>query len=171
MIYYNNLRKEIRILVLGLDMSGKSQLVHYLVGSYNNGGPTIGVKVKGIEYHDINLMIIDFGGLTVYRYFWKDYYECASAIIFMINSSDKERIGEAKECFQELLKDKNLINVPILAFGNFSDIENCLCPDEIIEKLEMNNIRGREWALYSCSTWKGTGIKEGIKWLFEKLSE
>ena len=35
---YNNLRKEIRILVLGLEMSGKSQLVHYLVGSYNNGG-------------------------------------------------------------------------------------------------------------------------------------
>ena len=35
----------------------------------------------------------------------------------------------------------------------------------------MDDITGRESALYAISALNGTGVKEGIKWLFEKLSE
>ena len=34
----------------------------------------------------------------------------------------------------------------------------------------MNDITGRDWSLYACSALKGTGVKDGIKWIFEKLS-
>ena len=35
----------------------------------------------------------------------------------------------------------------------------------------MCDIIGRDWAIYDCSALKGVGVKDGIKWLFEKLSE
>ena len=48
---------------------------------------------------------------------------------------------------------------------------NCLGPDEIIEKLNMENIKDRDWSVYECSALKGTGVKDGIQWIFEKLSD
>ena len=92
-------------------------------------------------------------------------------MIYVVDASDEERIGECNESFQNLLKDEKLKNVPILAYGNKADLQNCLGPDEIIEKLEMNDITGRDWSLYACSALKGTGVKDGIKWLLEKLSQ
>ena len=59
----------------------------------------------------------------------------------------------------------------MLAFGNKADLMNCLGPDEIIEKLNMNDITERDWSLFACSALKGTGVKGGIKWIFEKLEE
>lgn len=41
--------------------------------------------------------------------------------------------------------------------------------DEIMDKLELNDIIDREWALHSCSALKGTGIMEGLKWLLDKI--
>ena len=35
----------------------------------------------------------------------------------------------------------------------------------------MDDITGRGSAIYVISALNGTGVKEGIKWLFEKLSE
>ena len=41
---------------------------------------------------------------------------------------------------------------------------------QVIEKFELNEIEGRERALYMCSALKGYGVKDGIKWILEKLS-
>ena len=49
-------------------------------------------------------------------------------------------------------------------------IDNSLGLDEIIDKLNMNDITGRDWSLFACPALKGNGVKEGIKWVFEKLS-
>ena len=80
-------------------------------------------------------------------------------------------MDECNESFQQLLNEEKLKNVSVLVYGNKADLENCLEPDIIIEKLKMNDITGRDWAIYACSALKGTGVKDGIKWLFEKLSE
>ena len=168
---YNKLRKEIQILVLGLDNSGKTTLVDCLVGTNHYGAPTPGLIVTNINICGINLNIIDMPSRKFFYQYWHYYYEGTDAIIFMIDGSDDGRIEEVKECFQKLLKEKNLKNVPILTYDNKADLMDCLGPDEIIDKLEMYDIEGRDWAIYDCSALKDNGIKEGIKWLFEKLSE
>ena len=108
------------------------------------------------------------GGKKQYQ---KYYYDKVDALIYVVDESDEERIKECNESFQSLLKDEKLDKVPVLAYGNKADLSNCLGPDEIIEKLEMNDITGRDWSLYACSSLKGTGVKEGIKWILEKLSQ
>ena len=53
---------------------------------------------------------------------------------------------------------------------NKSDLKNVFEADEIVEKLELNEIVDRDWSLYACSALKGFGIMEGLKWLMEKVA-
>ena len=169
---YNKLKPEPNILILGLDNAGKTTLLNYLTHEDNkNVTTTKGVNAKSIQCGGIKLNVYDLGGQKAIREYWKYYYEKVDALIYVVDASDEARIGECNESFQSLLKDDNLKNVPVLAYGNKADLQNCLGPDEIIEKLEMNDITGRDWSLYACSALKGTGVKDGIKWLLEKLSE
>ena len=169
---YNKLKKEPTILILGLDNAGKTTLLNYLTHEDNRQTiPTQGVNGKSIQCCGINLNVYDLGGQKAIRDYWKYYYENVDALIYVVDASDEERIGECNESFQSLLKDEKLKNVPVLAYGNKTDLDNCLGPDEILEKLEMNGITGRDWCLYACSALTGDGVKDGIKWLLEKLSQ
>ena len=41
--------------------------------------------------------------------------------------------------------------------------------DEIIAKLELNNIKSRKWSIFACSAIKGDGVSEGMKWLIDSI--
>ena len=170
---YKKLKAEPNILILGLDNAGKTTLLNYLTHENLKAqtSPTKGVNAKSIQCGGIKLNVYDLGGQKAIREYWQYYYEKVDALIYVVDASDEARIGECNESFQSLLKDDNLKNVPVLAYGNKADLQNCLGPDEIIEKLEMNDITGRDWSLYACSALKGTGVKDGIKWILEKLSQ
>ena len=157
------LKKETNLLILGLDNAGKTTMINYLVGADNkNTTPTQGVNGKSIQHNGVTLNIYDLGGQKAIREYWKYYYEKVDALIYVVDASDEARIDECNESFQSLLKDEKLDKVPVLAYGNKADLNNCLGPDEIIEKLQMNDITGRDWSLYACSALKGTGVKDGI---------
>ena len=112
-------------------------------------------NIKEYENHMIDKYVTDFSSLN-------KTLEFKRFVQVEFNSYNE---------LEQLLKDENLKNVPVLAYGNKADLNNCLGPDEIIEKLEMNDITGRDWSLYACSALKGTGVKDGIKWILEKLSQ
>ena len=65
---------------------------------------------------------------------------------------------------------KKLLQLPLLDYAHKNDLQNVLEADEIIKKLELNNIN-RDWSLCACSALKGFGIMEGISWLLNKVSE
>ena len=169
---YNKLKPEPNILILGLDNAGKTTLLKYLTNEDNkNTKPDSGLNAKSIQCGTIKLNVYDLGGQKAIREYWKYYYDQVDALIYVVDSSDEERIGECNESFKSILKDEKLTNVPVLAYGNKADLTNCLGPDEIIEKLEMNDITGRDWSLYACSALTGEGVKDGIKWILERLSQ
>ena len=68
------------------------------------------------------------------------------------------------------MKEEKLKKVPLLVYANKSDLKNVFEADEIVEKLELNEIVDRDWSLYACSALKGFGIMEGLKWLMEKVA-
>lgn len=80
-----------------------------------------------------------------------------------------KRIDEANQLLQELLKEKRLKKKPMMIFANKNDNDDVLDAEEILDKLNLNKIRDREWVLHSCSALKGTKIVEGIKWILDKL--
>ena len=61
--YYNKLKPEPNILILGLDNAGKTTLLNYLTYKNNkNTKPTPGVNAKSIQCDCIKLNVYDLGG-------------------------------------------------------------------------------------------------------------
>lgn len=54
--------------------------------------PTIGFNVEEVNYKNLKFTIWDIGGQTVLRNMWHYYYEGGDAVIYVLDSSDKERI-------------------------------------------------------------------------------
>ena len=87
--------------------------------------------------------------------------------------NDKVNVKRSKdEMFKKLIKFPllKLSKIPLLVYANKADLNTCLGIDEIVDKLELNDITDRDWSLFACSALKGFGIMEGLKWLIEKFA-
>ena len=156
---YKTFKKNPNILILGLDNAGKTTLLKCLTEEeIKITEPTKGVNVKSIIYNGFTINVTDIGGQKEIRQYWNYYYEGVDALIFVVDASDDERIAECNDQLKKLLVEEKLAKVPILTYANKSDLKGCLGPDEILDKLEMNDINGRDWSLYACSALKGTGV-------------
>ena len=54
-----------------------------------NTTPTIGLNVESVQYKQLEFLVFDVGGKV--RSLWSHYYENLDAVIFVIDSVDKER--------------------------------------------------------------------------------
>jgi small GTP-binding protein len=82
---------EKRILLLGLDNAGKTSiLIQYKEKTFMpTAVPTIGLNIEQVEFQGFNLTFWDVGGQAVRL--WKHYFDSIDAIIYVIDSTDKER--------------------------------------------------------------------------------
>jgi len=90
-------RKEVRVLILGLDNAGKTTILYRLqVDEPVTTVPTIGFNVETLRYKNIKFQVWDLGGQTSIRPYWRCYYPNTDAIIFVVDSTDVERLELAK---------------------------------------------------------------------------
>ena len=69
-------KKEMRILMVGLDAAGKTTILYKLkLGEIVTTIPTIGFNVETVEYKNINFTVWDVGGQDKIRPLWR----CATA--------------------------------------------------------------------------------------------
>lgn len=60
----------------------------------------------------------DIGGQKAIRPYWKNYYDNTDGMVFVVDSSDEERLKECVEELQSLMAEDSLANVPLLVFAN-----------------------------------------------------
>ena len=117
-----NLKKddqELRILMLGLDNSGKTTALKQLASEDATSiTPTQGFNIKSVQSQGFKLNVWDIGGQKHIRPYWKNYYSNTDAIIYMVDSSDKRRNDEAAEELEGLMEEEQLAGVPTLVFAN-----------------------------------------------------
>ena len=78
-----------------------------------------------IIFHDIfisRLNFWDLGGQTELQALWDKYYSECHAIIYTVDSNDRERIDESKRCFDAMISNANINNVPLLVLANKQDL-------------------------------------------------
>ena len=80
-------RREARILVVGLDNSGKTTLVQRLNPKKNPSDvvPTVGFQVEEFVKNNINFTIFDMSGQGRYRSLWEQHYKDVEAIIYVLD--------------------------------------------------------------------------------------
>jgi len=59
--------------------------------------------------------------------------------------------------------------LPLLIFANKQDLNLSLNAEEIMEILNLNNIRNRKWTIVACSAITKLGLQDGIEWLSESI--
>ena len=88
-------RDECRVIVVGLDGCGKTTIVHRLKhGALDDSEiiPTVGFNVECVEHKKMIFSLWDLGGAQDARTFWRFYYPDTQAVIFVIDSSDVNRM-------------------------------------------------------------------------------
>ena len=92
-----NMNKEAKILLLGLDGAGKTTIIYqFKLGEQVVAIPTIGFNVEEVKYKNITFTMWDVGGQERIRNMWHHYIDNSDALIFVVDSADRERIQTCK---------------------------------------------------------------------------
>ena len=161
--------------MVGLDNSGKTSILYHMkFGDLINTITTIGFNLETIKYKGLNLSIWDIGGYNIYyenkvRKLWTHYSQNTDGIIFVVDSTDKERFEQAKEALSLLIFNDEFKNIPLLVFANKQDLPMSYLPNNIIEILDMGKIKDNKWLVQGASALNGKGLNEGFNWFCNEL--
>lgn len=78
----------------------------------------IGFNVESVTYKNIKFQVWDLGGQTSIRPYWRCYYPNTQAIIYVVDSSDTERVGTSREEFHAILQEEELKDALLLVYAN-----------------------------------------------------
>eukprot|EP00005_Dracoamoeba_jomungandri_P003402 CAMPEP_0174257942 /NCGR_PEP_ID=MMETSP0439-20130205/7036_1 /TAXON_ID=0 /ORGANISM="Stereomyxa ramosa, Strain Chinc5" /LENGTH=169 /DNA_ID=CAMNT_0015341257 /DNA_START=46 /DNA_END=552 /DNA_ORIENTATION=+ len=158
-------KKEMRILMVGLDAAGKTTVLYKLkLGELVTTIPTIGFNVETVQYKNLNFTIWDVGGQDKIRPLWRHYYQNTQGVIFVVDSNDRERIGEAAEELQKMLREDELREAVLLVLANKQDLPNAMSVAEVTDKLGLHSMRNRKWYIQATCATSGDGLYEGLDW-------
>jgi small GTP-binding protein len=162
--------KRAQILILGLDASGKTTIIHRIkTGNNIITVPTIGFNTETFVYGNLTFSAFDLGGQDQIRKLWHHYYPGTDAIVFIVDSADKRRFPSAKYELDELLKNPVLRNIPFLIFANKQDLPRAATTSDVATALQLFNIKDRKWKIAESIGTSGVGIDEGFEWLSKTL--
>ncbi|KAG5448112.1 hypothetical protein CRM22_005850 [Opisthorchis felineus] len=164
-------KKEMRILMVGLDAAGKTTILYKLkLGEIVTTIPTIGFNVETVEYKNISFTVWDVGGQDKIRPLWRHYFQNTQGLIFVVDSNDYERIGEAREELSRMLNEDELRDAVLLVFANKQDLPQAMSAADVTDKLGLHTLRNRTWFIQATCATNGTGLYEGLDWLSNTLS-
>jgi ADP-ribosylation factor protein 1 len=163
-------KKEMRILMVGLDAAGKTTILYKLkLGEILTTMPTIGFNVETVEYKNICFTVWDVGGQDKIRQLWRYYFQNTQGIVFVVDSNDRERMTEAKRELSKMLGEDELRDALLLVFANKQDLPNAMIASEITSKLGLDSLRNRSWFIQATCATTGEGLYEGLDWLSNQL--
>ncbi|KAK6191465.1 hypothetical protein SNE40_003149 [Patella caerulea] len=158
--------KERRILILGLDGAGKTTILYRLqVGEVVTTIPTIGFNVETVAYKNLKFQVWDLGGQTSIRPYWRCYYSNTDAIIYVVDSMDRDRIGISKQELVSMLEEDELKKAILVVFANKQDIEGAMTVSEVTSALGLTALKNRKYQIFKTSAIKGEGLDEAMEWL------
>lgn len=163
--------KEWRILLLGLDNAGKTTILKKLSDEeVSHIMPTQGFNIKSLTLAGMKLNVWDIGGQKSIRPYWANYYENTDCLIYVIDSSDEERVEETGVELNQLVEEEKLAGVPVLVFANKQDLDTAMSAAEISSALSLTNLRDRQWHIQPCSAQTGEGIQKGLDWVMKQIN-
>ncbi|RQM14326.1 hypothetical protein DD237_003717 [Peronospora effusa] len=165
-------KKEMRILMVGLDAAGKTTILYKLkLGEVVTTIPTIGFNVETVEYKNISFTVWDVGGQDKIRPLWRHYYQNTQGLIFVVDSNDRDRVDAARDELHRMLNEDELRDSVLLVFANKQDLPNAMSAAEMTDKLGLHGLRHRQWFIQACCATTGDGLYEGLDWLSATLQK
>lgn len=173
--------RKVTLVMVGLDNAGKTATVKGIQGeSPQDVAPTVGFSKADIRQGRFDITMFDLGGGKQIRGIWKNYYAESYGVVFVIDSSDVDRMEETKETVAEVLRHPRIAGKPVLVLANKQDREGAMAEADIIEFLSLEKLVNDHKCLCQiepCSAVLGYGkkidshIRKGLKWLLEVIAK
>eukprot|EP00158_Paraphelidium_tribonemae_P001168 Partr_v1_DN24058_c0_g1_i1_m34685 putative adp-ribosylation len=173
-------KEEFYVLVLGLDNAGKTTLLEKIKSLYlgvpglppDKIIPTVGLNIGKIDIGaNMRISFWDLGGQTDLQSIWQSYYAECHAIVFMIDSTDKERLEEVQKVFQKIILNDEAEGVPVLMLANKQDMPLALKVEEIKEIFNhiALTLGARDSKVLPVSALHGEGVRDSVEWLHTRI--
>ena len=130
--------------------------------------PTVGFNMRKVTKGNVTIKLWDIGGQPRFRGMWERYCRGVTAIVYMVDSADHEKMDTAKTELHQLLEKPQLAGIPVLVLGNKNDLPNATNETEMIERLELSTIKDREICCYSISCKDNVNIDITLQWLVQR---
>eukprot|EP00062_Callorhinchus_milii_P003197 gi/632940244/ref/XP_007885214.1/ PREDICTED: ADP-ribosylation factor-like protein 13B isoform X2 [Callorhinchus milii] len=173
--------RKVTIVLVGLDNAGKTATVKGIQGDPQEDiAPTVGFSKIDIKRDRFEVTIFDLGGGKRIRGIWKNYYAECYGIIFVVDSSDVDRLEETKNTVTEVLRHPRISGKPVLVLANKQDCDGALGEADIIEFLSLEKLVNENKCVCQiepCSATKGFGkrldkaIRKGLGWLLSTIAK
>ncbi|XP_071320907.1 ADP-ribosylation factor-like protein 13B isoform X1 [Trachinotus anak] len=173
--------RKVTLVMVGLDNAGKTATVRGIQGDNpNDVAPTVGFSKVDLKQGKFEVTIFDLGGGKRIRGIWKNYYSESHGVVFVVDSSDVQRIQETRETMAEVLQHPRIAGKPVLVLANKQDQEGALAEADIIENLSLEKLVNENKCLCQiepCSAVLGYGkkvdksIKKGLNWLLSNIAK
>ena len=164
--YFGLFERRAKLLILGLDDSGKTTLLGLLkTGKIWCFRP--GCKNK----EEFKLENIRFTSYDLPENEWRKNFEMYIAkvdgILFLVDCADATLFPRVKEVIKELFEVPELMKVPFAIMGNKIDKSFAVSEDELREELQFEEFckDKRKVELFMCSVCKRLGYLEPIEWI------
>ncbi|XDV26339.1 hypothetical protein PO909_030085 [Leuciscus waleckii] len=167
--------------MVGLANAGKTATVRGIQGeSPLNVAPTAGFSKVDLKQGKSEVTIFDLGGGKRIRDIWKNYYSESYGVVFVVDSSDVQRIQETRDTMAEVLRHPRIAGKPVLVLANKQDQDGALAEADIIKTLSLEKIVNETKCLCQiepCSAVLGYGkkvdksIKNGLNWLLNNIAK
>jgi ADP-ribosylation factor 6 len=84
-------------------------------------------------------------------------------LVFVVDSSDRDRIDEARTELTRIIQDREMKDALLLVFANKQDIPGALRPEEVSRLLRLNEVaKNHVWKVQPSCAKTGDGIFEGL---------
>ena len=132
-----------------------------------------GFEVEDIRHNRCTFQTWDISTQAVSRRLWSHYFPGTEALIFVVDSSDRERLEDAAEELRTALAHDDMRGCKsVLVFANKQDCVACLTVEEVTSGLGLPQVAdGRKWTVQSSIATRSDGVMEGLNWLEASLMD
>ena len=104
-----------------------------------------------------------------FRSEWSRYAQGCSAIIFVVDTNDTDRVVLARHELHILLEEHlALASTPILVLANKIDLQPHLSKIELVEALNLDYVTENPWEVVGISALRGNNVEKVVDWLVKK---
>ena len=127
-----------------------------------------GGKSKGTQY-----LMWDVGGQDKLRPLWRSYTRCTDGIIFVVDSTKKDRLEEAKLELLKICKTTHKqTTIPVLILANKQDLPIAIEANQLESLLGLKELGPSIlWHLQPTCAVTGEGLDEGMDILHDMILE
>lgn len=164
---------KVTIAIFGLDNAGKTSLLAAMGGNIDTETqPTVGFSPTQFQTDKYDICIFDLGGAKNFRGIWTHYFHDCHAMIYVVDSSDEQRIAESSKVFSDVVSHKYMAGKPVLVFSNKKDKAGSKSAHSVGEQLRLDSVilpGTRTKIVPTCGIAEDAEVDQGVEWILETV--